>query len=406
MLLVLMINACMLAPEFWDERPLSPDEQLNHLAYLGTTSPFSQFMSNIHQADQSDRQAMVDSFLHWADSTSGVPYIEDTTAFFLYSANGTGAVKVAGDFNDWSPGSAFSTVAGTNFFYQSHRFENDARLDYKLIVDGNWVLDPRNPHTCSGGFGPNSELSMQGYVQPEEIHRYDIPHGQMLFKSFTDTTQRQTRTMRIYLPAGYDEVDTRYRTAYFLDGSEFVSLGSAANVLDYLIYNQEIPPIIAVFTDPTTRNEEYAYDYEFLDMFMTELVPWIDQEYRTMPEAEHRAISGVSLGGLTSLLFTFNKPGTFKNCGAFSPAIQFGDLIQSYTEVADQGTRIYMDAGTYEPVIYHPSVELKEILEAKNWDLKWRSWHEGHSWGAWRAHLDEALTFFWPLHPTGIDESF
>jgi enterochelin esterase-like enzyme len=164
--------------------------------------------------------------------------------------------------------------------------------------------------------------------------------------------------------------------------------------------------VIAVFVDPLNRNNEYAYDYEFMDMFVSELVPWIDTQYRTMPEAEYRAVAGVSLGGLASLLFTIQHPEVFGNCGAYSPAVWIGDLIEQYEASPVLPVKIYMDAGTYEPSIYNSAIGFKGILEDDQWNLRWREWHEGHSWGSWRAHLDEALTFFWPMVTSGIDDRY
>lgn len=403
---VLVLDSCILAPDLRSDRDLTTDEQLAQPSSPTDNTLFNDFITSLYQAAPEAKQSLVDSFIQWADSTTGIPYIEDSTAYFMYAANGTNKVQVAGDFNGWTPGSTFNSVSGTNFFYRSYAFEMDARLDYKLIVDESWILDPLNPHTCSGGWGPNSELSMPDYVQPPEIQESDIPQGTLVQSSFQDTTQGRSRNVTIYTPPGYESGSSDYRTIYFLDGTEYLQLGSAAEILNYLIDQALIPPVIGVFTDPTDRNKEYAYDMQFMEMFITELVPWIDGEYRTMTTPEDRAIAGVSLGGLTSLLFTLNHPEIFGNCGAYSPAIWFGDLMANYQNSPMQNTKIYLDAGTYEQSIHNASLDLEQILQSKGWNYKWEVWHEGHSWGAWRAHLDESLTYFWPMHTTGIDESY
>ncbi|MCF7826446.1 MAG: hypothetical protein K9M55_00855 [Candidatus Marinimicrobia bacterium] len=366
---------------------------------------FNNFITSVYQAPSDQKQALVDSFVQWADSTTGIPYLEDSTAYFLYINGSFPQVAVAGDFSGWDPTNQnFNHLNGTNLYYAGYQFENDARQDYKLVVNGNWILDPLNPNTCSGGYGPNSELSMAGYIQPPEIESYTIPHGSLSTHSFSDTTQGRTRSVKVYMPPGYATGTQSYRSIYFHDGSEQLNLAFAENVLDYMIFEGLIPPIIAVFVDPINRNDEYSYDFNFMEMFVNELVPWIDGQYRTMPEPEYRAVAGVSLGGLTSLLFTIQHPEVFGNCGAFSPAIWFGDLIEQYEESPVLAAKIYMDAGTYEPSIYNSSATLKTILYDDAWNLRWRVWHEGHSWGSWRAHLDEALTYFWPMVTSSIDE--
>ena len=368
---------------------------------------FDDFINSVYSAPAAQKQALVDSFLLWADSATGIPYIENANAIFLYTRHSASTVNLAGDFCGWNPeGQSLSHLNGTNLYFATYEFEMDARLDYKFVVDGNWILDPRNPNICSGGYGPNSELSMPDYVQPEEIETYGFAHGSISSESFSDTTQGRTRDVKIYTPPGYSTSEAQYRTVYFHDGSEYVTLGSAGNVLDFLIATEAIPPVIAIFVDPTNRNDEYAYDYAFMDMFMNELVPWVDDNYRTLEEAQYRAVAGVSLGGLTSLLFTIQYPDIFGNCGAYSPAIWFGDIIPQYEAQTALPVKIYMDAGTYEPSIYSSAYELLGVLNSNSWDVEWKVWHEGHSWGAWRAHLDESLTFFWPMVTSGIDDRY
>lgn len=408
LLILTLIFSCTTAPDPQENTIAATDDfSVGRLDPARLTGAFNDFITSVYQAPADDKQAMVDSFIQWADNATGIPYIEDSTAYFLYINGSSPQVRVAGDFTGWDPTNQnLTNLTGTNLYYAGYQFEHTARLDYKIVVNSNWILDPLNPHTCSGGYGPNSELSMTGYVQPPEIQTYEIPHGSVISTTFSDTTQGRSRGVKIYTPPGYQEGDESYRSIYFHDGSEQLNLGYADNVLDYMIAHEMIPPVIAIFVDPTNRMEEYSYDYEFMEMFVNELVPWIDGQYRTMPEPENRAVAGVSLGGLTSLLFTIQHPEVFGNCGAYSSAIWFGDIIDQYDASQVLPVRIYMDAGTYEPSIYSSSVTLKGILEDAQWDFQWRSWHEGHSWGAWRAHLDDALLHFWPMVTSGIDERY
>ena len=95
------------------------------------------------------------------------------------------------------------------------------------------------------------------------------------------------------------------------------------------------------------------------------------------------------------MLFALHYPDVFGNCAAFSPAIFTGDLIQSFQKNPNTPTKFYIDAGTYEDWIYVPSRELAMILSDKNYNGRFYSWHEYHSFCSWRAHLDEALIYFY-----------
>jgi enterochelin esterase family protein len=134
---------------------------------------FQEFIETVCSAPHEERQALVDSFMRDASGES-FPLREDTLAHFVYRGDVSSGVSVPGDFNGWNPGAdPMNGIEGTDFFYLTKRFEIDARLDYKFVLNGSqWIIDPLNPRTVTGGFGPNSELAMPGYRQPEEIIYY------------------------------------------------------------------------------------------------------------------------------------------------------------------------------------------------------------------------------------------
>lgn len=407
LLSIILISGLLCCCQLSVDELLSSEALSREYATREWTS-FNDFLTTIYQTPNDERQALVDSFLIWAEAQTGIPYIEDTTAFFLYTSAGNPSVQLAGDFNAWSPGnSSLSPVGYTNLYYRAETFELDARLDYKFVLNGSsWILDPRNPNTCAGGYGPNSELAMPWYEQPDEILEHDIPHGTIESFTFNDETQGRSRTVWVYLPPGYEVSADSFRTAYFHDGADYINLAFPNNVLDYLIHNQEIPPIIAVFVDPTNRMTEYAYDDNFLSMFVNELVPHIDTNYRTLTDAHDRAILGPSLAGMSALYFTLMEPDVFANAAAYSPAIwgQYGAVVGMYADSAILDVKIYVDGGTYEGSFESAMLPFAMSLQDAGWESIWNVWHEGHSWGAWRAHLDESLKYFWPLVATGIDE--
>ena len=86
------------------------------------------------------------------DSQS-IPLVEaDTIAYFIYQGSAS-RVGVAGDFNSWNPNNhTFQKVDQTNLWYKKVIFEANARLDYKLVLNGsNWILDPKEPKQDSRG---------------------------------------------------------------------------------------------------------------------------------------------------------------------------------------------------------------------------------------------------------------
>ncbi|MFH0883628.1 MAG: hypothetical protein V2A56_11625 [bacterium] len=138
-------------------------------ASVAQAQTFNDFINHLDSIPETDRAAVVDSFMNAIDNRA--PYLEfDTLCHFIYRGSAT-SVGIYGDMNEWGdPVIALSKVSGTDFWYANRIYEADARLDYKLVVNGNWILDPLNPYQMPGGFGPNSELRMPAYVFPEEVN--------------------------------------------------------------------------------------------------------------------------------------------------------------------------------------------------------------------------------------------
>ncbi len=376
---------------------------------ISAQGQFESFLERINSLPSADRQAVADSFrLHALQS--GIPFIESDSANFLYYGSDTLAY-LAGDMNGWSADSDKMTrVEGTNFFYITREYESNARLDYKFVVnESNWILDPLNPNTCSGGYGPNSELAMPAYDQPWEIDYYsDYPHGSISNFTFYSDTLKRNYQVRIYKPAGYDpDRAWGYPTAYFQDGSDYIDYGYTKNILDNLYYANDIDAMLAVFVTPTDRNGEYvgseriAYTY----FFANELVPYIDDNYNTAEESRLRAVIGDSYGGNISARISYYNSSVFGKCGihsgAFSP-----NSYETFNIWMNNNTRdvdFYSVWGTYES-LYGTMRNFRDSLTLKGYDFLWGEFPEGHSWGLWRATIGNMLAHFFPPGIVSIED--
>ena len=375
---------------------------------LPAQSQFQNFIDYVNSlGDPAAKQAAVDSFMTYA-RTVGIPFIEDSTANFIYLGN-QNSVAVPGDFNEWDISAwPMTKLSQTNFWYRSATFEMDARLDYKFVLNGStWILDPENPHTCEGGFGPNSELAMPLYVQPWEIvYNPDISHGTVVSKVIYSTNVGSNYHLNIYLPPGYDSLSsTTYPAVYFQDGSEYISLGRAVNVLNNLLDSAKIQPVIAVFVTPNNRNEEYAGSLrnQYRLFFVDELVPFIDANYKTKADPAERLVLGDSFGGNISALISYNHPDVFGLCGLQSAAFwpnnyEAYDLIINGPVEDIKWSSIW---GTYES-LYINMRAFRDYLISANYQLNWLERPEGHSWGLWRASIDWILEYFFPGNSSAV----
>jgi enterochelin esterase-like enzyme len=359
---------------------------------------FDQFLTRINTAPVAQKQAIADSFMN---AVTAKPYIEqDTIAHFVYNSQAQ-SVSLAGDVSGWSPDSVLTNVSGSNFWYCTDYYPNDARLDYKFVINAsNWILDPNNPNTCTGGFGPNSELRMPGSIKPPEItFSNSIAHGVIIDTICQSSALGNSRKVKIYLPAGYPSGMTAYPVVLFHDGLEYVSLGNAKNILDYLIANQMMAPVIALFVPPVDRSPEYSGNRKdlFTSFIVNELIPTIDAKFKTSRDPSRRAMIGASDGGNISLYIAMKHPEVFAKTGA-----QSSNVIPAISTTLASGPKLdltfYLDIGTYDIPVLMPKVyNLKLILENKGYVNQFQEWHEGHSWGNWMEHLRYPLTMFFPV---------
>lgn len=371
---------------------------------------FNSFISYVGSiSDSLQKNAVLDSFITY-HRTIRVPIIEDSIAIFLYKGN-VNSVSLAGDFNGWSANISLIKLPRSNFYYFTKSFENNARLDYKFVLNGSsWILDPYNPNQVSGGFGPNSEIAMPGYIQPWEIkYNASIPQGTLITRSITSVNTNSTFQLQIFFPSEYNtNPSKRYPTVYFQDGSEYVSLGSAVNVINNLIAANKIEPVVAIFVKPNNRNDEYAGNLrvKYQAFFANELVPMIDSSYRTIDSASKRVVLGDSYGGNISALISYNYSNVFGLCGLHSAAFQANNN-EAYNLIVNgtkKNIRYASVWGTYEGL----SATLRPFrdnLISKGYDYKWLELPEGHSWGLWRANIDFVLEYFFPSPTLQVKDS-
>lgn len=376
-------------------------------ATLITAQTFNAFLVELNTTPSAQRQAKVDSFFQ---ATTHFPITEDTLAHFIYKGNAN-SMAVPGDFSGWDPTKApMQNVGGTDLWYRTEWFDSDARLDYKYVKNtSSWLLDPRNKFTAPGGFGANSEIRMPDYIFPEEInYNASIAHGSLWDTIYFSTHLQNSRSIKVYLPPGYESVTRSYPLVLVHDGLEYVSFSKMQNVLDNLIAQGKIEPTIALFVPPVERSPEYidAKQNAFTQFIITELIPWVDGRFRTDKKAEKRMVMGSSAGGNISLWIAMNHPEIFGNVAAFSPYVE-QDILDHFQNSSKMDMQLYMLHGKYDHIsAIHNSVNaFKPILDSKGYTYIYKEKPEGHSYGFWRAYVDEALIFAFPKQPAHIEEN-
>jgi enterochelin esterase family protein len=214
-------------------------------ADYGTFTSFRDFNNALENLlSQSDiSQQRIDDFWDSLKENHQIPFIMNDSAAFLYKGSAT-SVAWAGDFNGWNPAAAGyqgEQIAGSNIFRMVQTFPHDARLDYKIVVNGNnWILDSSNPLIQYSGFGPNSELRMPGWVFPEETQlQTGVVRGNLSENSIIQSISENlnyTVQYKVYTPYNY-ATQSNLPVVYVTDGHEYADdrMGAVVTVLDNLI---------------------------------------------------------------------------------------------------------------------------------------------------------------------------
>ena len=183
-------------------------------------------------------------------------------------------------------------------------------------------------------------------------------------------TGERTRRAYVYLPNGYNEEDRRYPVMYMFDGhnlffDEDATYGKSWGIGEYLDYTNTKLIIAAVECDHegNGRLSEYSpinFNFggamirgrgkKYMDWLVGEFKPYIDENFRTLPDRANTAIGGSSMGGLMTMyaLAVYNR--YFSRGAALSPSLWIGGGTPEFLTKAKFGraTQLYMDYGSKE----------------------------------------------------------
>jgi enterochelin esterase-like enzyme len=218
---------------------------------------------------------------------------------------------------------------------------------YWFVLNGVAVNDPASETY----FGYGKETS--GIEVPEAGADFyaiqKVPHGEVRAKWYLSKTTGEWRRAFVYTPPGYDEhSSTRYPVLILQHGSGedetgWTRQGRAQFILDNLIAAGKARPMIVVMdrgyalrpgaapggSSTWLQNLRLAFT-SFEDVVIQDLIPMIDTSYRTIPDREHRAMAGLSMGGMQTLFIGLQHLDMFAYIGSFSgpivPSLNTGNL--------------------------------------------------------------------------------
>ncbi len=359
--------------------------------------------------DTTARKKELDKWWNNLIEQKNIPLAVEDSAIFFYRGEAR-TVAWTGDFNAWGYVRNYKTagvrIQGTDVWVYKASFPKDARLDYKIVLNNTErILDPENPFQQWSGLGggsPNSELRMPAWHEDPILKPIaGVPHGNLKKDIlFSSKILGYQITYSVYQPAGVEH-GKKLPVLYVTDGHEYLlpELGNITTILDNLIGEKKIEPIIVVLVDhrePANRSnnrrmEELNMSDKYLNFFTNEFMPAIEKKYPISGQAAHRAILGSSIGGLTSAYFIFSRPDLFSMAGMQSPAFWSRPQIYSLCDSASlPRIKISITSGLVNDAS-EGSRRMRDILQNNSCVYHYRETNEGSSWGNWRNSLDDVL---------------
>jgi enterochelin esterase-like enzyme len=278
---------------------------------------------------------------------------------------------------------------------------------YWLVVDGVAVNDPGSETY----FGYGRQTS--GVEVPEKgVDFYDakeVPHGEVRALWYHSKVTGKPRRAIVYTPPGYEAAATaRYPVLYLQHGAGedergWTTQGRMNFILDNLIAAKKARPMIVVmdngYADKVGTPAAPLFDFRaFEGVLVSELIPTVDAAYRTLADRDHRALAGLSMGGMQALQIGLGHLDTFASIGSFSaPPVAKLDANTSYGGVFRDAAAfnkkvrlLWLGAGSAEERFAAGAKATHEALDrAGITHVVYESPGTAHEWQTWRRSLHD-----------------
>lgn len=223
---------------------------------------------------------------------------------------------------------------------------------YHLTVDGGVLNDP----------GANNFYGSTRWESGIEIPAKDqdfyalknVPHGNVQQVLFFSKSTNTVRRAFVYTPPFYGKTNTKYPVLYLQHGwgedeTAWSTQGHANLIMDNLLADGKIKPFIIVMTYGMTNEAKFgqinSFNYKtFETVLVDELIPYIDANFNTIADKNHRAMAGLSMGGMETKNITLSRPETFGYYGLLSGGVYAPKDIKDKNQVKG----IFMSCGSKE----------------------------------------------------------
>jgi len=240
---------------------------------------------------------------------------------------------------------------------------------YQLWIDGAAVPDPGSMFFYGAGrWGSGIEVP----AHDQDFYALkNVPHGQISEHLYFSKTNNRIRRCFVYTPPDYNKnIKKHYPVLYLQHGggedeTGWSRQGKANLILDNLIANEKAVPMIIVMDNGTWQwpanvpqpkpGERQSGPWppmgwadNFMKTLLDDIIPMIDSNYRTLADQKHRAIAGLSMGGMQTRIITLAHPEVFSHMGIFSGGSINVEDLNNYPGFKEKVKLVFVSFGSRE----------------------------------------------------------
>lgn len=353
--------------------------------------------------------------------------LSDNSVIFRIKTPGASTVQVVGTWaKDFKP---VPMVKNDSSMYEVKIGPLASDMyEYRFILDGVPMLDPNNNAVTRDGSIIENRLLVPGQLG-DLLAVQDVPHGNVTAVWYPSPTLGLQRRMFVYTPPGYEQSKAKYPVLYLLHGGGgdeegWISRGRANYILDNLIASKQVVPMIVVIPNGNPETVAAPLDrpinrvsketpgiggmasLQFEQSFVNDVVPFIERNYRVIADADHRAITGFSMGGYQTQNITNNHPTMFKYIGVMSmglfssfrnaPNTDYNKdkhVAQLKALVAAKPKYYWIGIGKSD-FLFETVTNLRALYDEVGLKYTYRETEGSHTWKEWRLYLSELAPKF------------
>lgn len=279
---------------------------------------------------------------------------------------------------------------------------------YNFIVDKVTINDPGNIFLQRDGTRYLSVLLVPG---EKTANYFEAGKRGNLHQVWYDSpTLGLNRRMFVYTPYGYETSKQSYPVLYLLHGAggdedAWSTMGRTRQILDNLIEKGLAVPMICVMPNgnpnqmaaKTTQLPEGEFDYRdpakrnlYVTSIVKDIVPYIEKNYRVIADPDHRAISGLSMGGGHTIAAANEYPGTFQYICPLSMGLwgEQPDIDEKLQGLKKAGYKLYWLACGKSDFVWESASKLDAKLTENGLKHTFFVTEGGHTWANWRVYLN------------------